>query len=403
MLLLGTLLLAGRLGPGATSVRADTVLVEDALSDPTTCTGPCAAGRVARGGVFSGSGWTSHARDDVLVYDLGHPLTCGRIEVSVANFAPYAQYVGNTDHFGGQYTEFVSLFEGDHGSHGTSIAQNESILFFKYAPCLVFDGTRFVDADTLGPRSAVWYVYGLQPRNCDPECTCAPDCADRPGFHFDVADWQEGGIPGFDPTTPTARTLAMEWDAVEARYHVDGEHRATVTAPVYPNCCHLSADVPRLRYAFLGGNASPLMGHFDGLQYTAVRISECDDPCAGHCDNGVLDCGEEGIDCGGTCERSCDAPLLDADAGTDGGNDADDLADTPVEDATRPDNHDAPVEDGARPDSPDATTPPVAADDPGCGCRAAGRSDPDRRWALPMLLLALAAVRRRRAPLNRPR
>jgi endoglucanase len=31
------------------------------------------------------------------------------------------------------------------------------------------------------------------------------------------------------------------------------------------------------------------------------------DPCAGHCDNGVVDCGEAGLDCGGGC-RSCAPP-----------------------------------------------------------------------------------------------
>ena len=160
-----------------------------------------------------------------------------------------------------------------------AIADNEAIVALKYAPCLLWDGAagQFVDCDPglTFLRDDIWYNFGLQTGNCDPGCTCDAGCEQTGGHAYGLDDWIEGGVGDVAPDVPSAYHYRLEWDPDGVRFFIDGAPMADVPFPVYPNCCHLTDDEPRLRYLFVGRTTFFGFGHFDGLTWSDLLVAEC--------------------------------------------------------------------------------------------------------------------------------
>ena len=160
------------------------------------------------------------------------------------------------------------------GDHLATISANESIVALKYAPCLLWDGSGYVDCDPglTFLRDDIWYNFGLQTGTCDPGCTCAADCEQHGGHDYGAPDWIEAGVGDLAPDFPGDYLYRLEWDGVGVRFYVDGSLRAEEVFPVYPSCCHLTADVPRLRYLYVGRTEFFGFGHFEGLSWSDLRV-----------------------------------------------------------------------------------------------------------------------------------
>ena len=287
------------LAPGPSEAQ---VVLQDNLTSASGCTGPCVSRTVEGAGSFSAAGWqTLHAHDRI-IYDIGQELSCGVLQFTLANFAPWPQYQGTTT-YKNQGINFLGLFENSEGSHGTAIGANESVFMLKYAANLDWNGSEYVLADPglEWVRQTVGWVAGLQVGPCDQGASCA----NNPEF-----DWAEAQMANSAPDTPSTYVYRLEWNTTGIRVLINGTERAAHPFVVYPNCCHLQPDVPRLRYLYVGKTTflgTDGWGYFKGPIYSNITVERCQDPCEGHCGNGIQDCGEEGIDCGGTCPP-CNTP-----------------------------------------------------------------------------------------------
>ena len=250
------------------------VLIDDRMTDPAGCTGTCPSRAVEGAGAFSGAGFQTLGREDRLIYDLGQEVSSGSLEVRLSCFAPYPQYVGNPA-YESQSVKFLGLFENASGDHLATIAANESIVALKYAPCLLWDGSGYVDCDPglTFLRDDIWYNFGLQTGSCDPGCTCAADCEQHGGHDYGAPDWIEAGVGDVAPDVPGDYLYRLEWDGIGVRFYIDGSLRAEETFPVYPSCCHLDADVPRLRYLYVGRTEFFGFGHFAGPIWSDLVVT----------------------------------------------------------------------------------------------------------------------------------
>jgi hypothetical protein len=299
---------------------AQTVIVDDLLTDSGGCTTECDGGRTANGGgEFTTEGWVPHGDADWIVYHLGEVVVSGSVEFTVDDFAPYAQYNCGT---GDQYVEFIGLSESPTCDHW---ANPQAYIMVLYAP-------------------------GRSSDTCEP-LSGAPNhqSSMRGALNLDC-EWPQAFPTIYsNPETPIDQRFRLEWDITGARlYHTENPAEEPglvdqITFMTYPNECSCECEQPLIQHICLGRTDSSV-GWFDGPVFSSVVVTK-------NADYVPQACCEEG-----TVEEPAE-PVAE-----EGGPDAADPPADPAADA---------VTDTTVPDRPDGMTdvdPGPAEDAEGCGC-----------------------------------
>jgi hypothetical protein len=236
------------------------IVIEDLLTDSNSCTGACGGGRTIFGGEVTPEGWASHNDGDMVMYDLGGIATWGSIEFTVSNLAPYPQYNCG---WGDQYVEFISLYEGDHGSHSTAFANKEAVVFVLYAPAKEGAGEGCVDIEGPDAEAARHRVSMRGEINTGDNCL-----------------WQECFPQVFpDYSVPSSYKFRVEWSVSGAGLYFSADTSAEpqlvdwIWFDTYPNdYCSSECELPLFTHAFIGGTNSSV-GWLDGPIYSNVAIT----------------------------------------------------------------------------------------------------------------------------------
>ncbi len=196
----------------AASAHAAPTLV---LDDPLTA--PSGGGQTVTGGTFSSAGWTRDGFDTKIVYDLGTPITAGRVIFEMDG-------VNGVDHGVGGFPDCRAIFAAvdNNGSGNIDDPGNESVQFL--------------------------WAWAMEETDY---CNGGPGGFDRTNrmkllVHGGAAS--EPGEPMSDPLNwdiTTFYTYEIGWDDGHAWLLRDG---ATVLDQIYPS----APVIMNLRYVFLG-------------------------------------------------------------------------------------------------------------------------------------------------------
>ena len=340
------------------ALRADTPLVSGDTLTGAPCTA-CSAGvtRTNEGGSFTPEGWSQNVEDSRIIYDLGRGVACARITFEVAGWDPNQNMVGLTNE--DNYHDDFGVFEGNHGDPELARVNRETSIIIQTvaAPDKICpsgqDGHHCRNIKLLGWAVPLSESFG----NC-PECDM-PWCAPCGAFSWTDTDtnWSIDKRYSFEIT----------WSHEGASLTVS----EMGSDPVIRQASMGWLDSNPMRYFFLGGDKVSNGKNITGPVYTNVQVwedSACANPCQGHCSNGVQDCVEKDVDCGGRCNNCADPDAGVPDTGFDAGN----RPDTSVNDAGAP--GDAQVTTDAKTPDDTGTVKPDAGTPADSGVSDAGKS-----------------------------
>ncbi len=341
-----------------TAAQAQTVVVNETLH-----VAPSDSRFSVQGGTFTASGWRFDTATAKITVDFGHGIDDGTAGVDVTSFDPSTATGSNPEFYCSVFSTYAKNGV-DHNGVGTTSAW-EMMAFSGLDPTRTYNIK--VSAWGPGAEPATYLQTGGARTTFDPWQTTGT-------YHLQVTWNLAGTTYTMSDTTGTegSGTQSMTW------YH------PAATPPTDP--------VPNLRYLYLGQNFDPC-DPILGATWSNLKVTENPDPCAGHCTDAVLDCGEIGTDCGEGC-TACTAP--DAATPPDAATDATKLdASVPHDAAFDAMAVDARVRDAAAvtPDGRrrDSAAGPVARD-AGCDClvagRARGKEDVKAVWVVAALSLA---------------
>lgn len=203
------LALAGLLQAGV--ALAATVVLDDPL------TAPIGAGQTVTGGTFSSAGWTRDSFDSQIIYDLGKPITAGRVVFAMDG-------VNGVDHGVGGFPDCRAIFAAV-DNNGSGNIDDPGNLDVQFLWAWAMEETDYCNG---GPG-------GL-------------DRTDRMKLLVHTTGASEPGEPMSDPLLwdiTQFYTYEIGWDENHAWLHRDG---AVVLDIAYPS----APIIMNLRYVFLG-------------------------------------------------------------------------------------------------------------------------------------------------------
>ena len=308
------LIAAGVFSPAV--ARADTPLVSGDTLTGAPCTA-CSVGvtRSVEGGSLTPGGWSQDVVDSRIMYDLGHGVGCGKVTFEATGWDPNQNMVGLTNE--DNYHEVFGVYEGSHGDPGTAVDNGETHIDIQVvaAPDRNCSSDYHCRAIKLNGYAVTlsWNVSGGCPECRDSGTEWCQTCGGYGYARADGTDWDTAKFYSFE----------LDWNY---------EGSSLTVSEMNPNPVIRETSVDWLdsnpmRYFFLGGDRKHAGKDITGPIYKNVQIwevSQCANPCEGHCSNGVQDCVEDEIDKGGKCAQ---------DAGADAGTQDTGVADTGVPDA----------------------------------------------------------------------
>jgi hypothetical protein len=264
--------------------RADTLVLDEPLDDGGCNAGACL--EVSGGKFEAGTGWRITGADSRIVLDLGEPVACGSVAVTVTQFDPI-----NSGHTG-EYVNFVGIYEGTHGNNWTAAGNDETQLQIA-GNCDRCQGVPIEDAW----RDERMKFKGLACSWDYPECGGFPD-GNRylPPQNGQGVDW--------------AAHLAVAWTATVA-WSCAGPHYELSGAGSWQDAGSWSWHAghpdprPHLRYLFVGKDHSGEPGGYIAdavvVRARAWIADSCDCPAPPACGDGQCNGGEDCGSCPGDC------------------------------------------------------------------------------------------------------
>lgn len=268
----------------ATPSRADTLLLDEALDDGA-CNSPACL-QVSGGQFVPGIGWRVTGPDSRIVFDLGESLSCGSVEVTVAQFDPISG--GHTE----EYVNLVGIYEGSHGNNWTAAANDETQLQVS-GNCDRCLGAPIADAW----RDERMKFKGLACSWDYPECGGFPD-----GNRY--LPPQDGQGIDWSANTATAWTIGTAWDCSGPRYALAGGASYTAEGTWSWHAGHADPK-PRLRYLFVGkdhsGDAGAYLANAVIVRARAWRADTCNCSASPTCGDGQCNGDETAASCPADC------------------------------------------------------------------------------------------------------